>query len=53
MMKAYGNKKTVSSRMARKRLRRDVFVWNKTSKKRLLSQARRERKQFESEQQEA
>jgi hypothetical protein len=48
-MKAYGNKKTVPSRMTRKRLRRDVFVTNNKAKKLLKSLARRARRLAESE----
>jgi hypothetical protein len=47
--KTYGNRKTVPSRMSRKRLRRDVFVKNKLAKKLLKSQARRNRRLSESE----
>ena len=47
--KSFGNKKTVPSRMARKRLRRDVFVANKKAKKLLKKQVRAERRLAESE----
>jgi hypothetical protein len=33
MYKSYGNKKTAPNRMTRKRLRRDVFIYNKKAKK--------------------
>jgi len=42
--KSFGNKKTVPSRMSRKRLRREVFVYNKTASKKLRSSLRRERR---------
>lgn len=44
-MKAYGNKKTVPSRMARKRLRQDVFMKNKKAtklRKKLQRESRRD-----------
>jgi hypothetical protein len=53
MMKAYPNKKSASSRMTRKRARRDVFMYNKTEAKKLRSSLRRQRRLLaESEQQE-
>jgi hypothetical protein len=50
--KSYLNKKSASSRMTRKRARRDVFVYNKKAKKLLLKQRRLNRAQLESSQQE-
>lgn len=44
--KPYGNKKTAPSRMTRKRLRRDVFMFNKTEVKRLRSALRRQRREL-------
>jgi len=45
--KALGNKKSVPQRMARKRMRRDVFVYNRKAKKLLKKSLRKQRKDLE------
>jgi hypothetical protein len=42
--KSYGNRKTVPSRMARKRLRQEVYTTNYKLAKKLKSTRRRERR---------
>jgi hypothetical protein len=48
--KSYGTKATTPSRMARKRMRRDVFIGNKKMAKALRKAARLERKSLAQEQ---